>query len=174
MQRASGAYKRTAQAYIAVLGLVFCAVLNVDTLMIARELCNDDAIRTAVVKQAQEQASADQAKGKCSDSLQCVAASIRATDVPPIGWARQEVRALPQRTGWLWKLFGVLISSIAVAMGAPFCFDLLNKFVNLRMTGSPPPDSRQTAASWRDIFEPCAVNGIGLIPSRIEMAKPNS
>jgi hypothetical protein len=28
-------------------------------------------------------------------------------------------------------------------MGAPFWFDLLNKIVNLRLTGSPPPDSRQ-------------------------------
>jgi hypothetical protein len=41
---------------------------------------------------------------------------------------------------------GILISSIAVAMGAPFWFDLLNKIVNLRLTGSPPPDSRQLAS----------------------------
>jgi len=42
---------------------------------------------------------------------------------------------------------GILISSVAVAMGAPFWFDLLNKVVNLRLTGSPPPDSRQPASN---------------------------
>jgi hypothetical protein len=67
--------------------------------------------------------------------------------MPPIGWAGDGVRALPQSTGWLWKVFGILISTVAVALGAPFWFELLNKVVNLRLTGSPPPDSRQPASN---------------------------
>jgi hypothetical protein len=151
MERVSGAYKRRAQVLIAVLGLGLCVGLNVDSLMIIRELWNDEALRTAVAAEAQKQVETPQATEKCPDNakdpLNCVAASIRAANMPPIGWAGDGVRALPQSSGWLWKVFGILISTVAVAMGAPFWFDLLNKIVNLRLTGSPPPDSRRPASN---------------------------
>ncbi len=142
MERVSGVYKRRSQIYIAVLGLVLCSLLNADSLMIARELWSDQALRSAVVAQAQERANKAQASGACDDVLKCTTDSIRAAEVPPIGWARVGVRGIPEGWGWIWKIFGILISSIAVAMGAPFWFSLLNKVVNLRLTGSPPPDSR--------------------------------
>lgn len=146
MERVSGVYKRRAQIYIAVIGLVLCSALNADTVMIARELWGDQALRTAIVTQAQAKT---QVSGACSDkdALQCATDSIRAAEVPPIGWARDGVRSVPAGWEWLWKILGILISSVAVAMGAPFWFSLLNKVVNLRLTGSPPPDSRQPAAN---------------------------
>lgn len=149
MERVSGAYKRRTQLLIAVLGVGLCAGLNVDSLMIVRELWNDDALRTAVAAEAQKQAETPHATDNCKDKdpLTCVTTSIRAANMPPIGWAGDGVRALPQSSGWLWKVFGILISTVAVAMGAPFWFDLLNKIVNLRLTGSPPPDSRRPASN---------------------------
>jgi len=149
MERVGGAYKRRAQVWIVVLSLGLCAGLNVDSFMIIRELWNDDALRTALAAEAQKQAEAPQAMDRCKDKdlLNCVAASIRAANMPPIGWAKEGTRALPESREWLWKVLGILISSVAVAMGAPFWFDLLNKVVNLRLTGSPPPDSRQAASN---------------------------
>jgi len=145
MERASGVYKRQAQIYIAVIGLVLCSALNADTVMIARELWGDQALRTAIVAQAQESATKALASGACNDALKCATDSIRAAEVPPIGRAHDGVRNLPAGWEWLWKILGILISSVAVAMGAPFWFGLLNKLVNLRFTGNPPPDSRQPA-----------------------------
>ncbi|MGA8437526.1 MAG: hypothetical protein WB714_04795 [Candidatus Sulfotelmatobacter sp.] len=124
MERVSGAYKRRTQVLIAVLGLGLCVALNVDSLMIIRELWNDEALRTAVAAEAQKQVETPQATDKCPDNakdpLNCVAASIRTTNMPPIGWARDGVRDAQGSSGWLRKLLGVLISSVAVAMGAPF------------------------------------------------------
>lgn len=40
-----------------------------------------------------------------------------------------------------YKLFGLLVSILAVSMGAPFWFDTLNKFVNLRSTGTRPGET---------------------------------
>jgi len=40
--------------------------------------------------------------------------------------------------GWVLKLIGWLITGLAVALGAPFWFDLLNKLVNLRGSGPRP------------------------------------
>ncbi|MFQ6027733.1 MAG: hypothetical protein ACE5Q6_09600, partial [Dehalococcoidia bacterium] len=51
--------------------------------------------------------------------------------------------------GWLIKLGGILFTAVAVSLGAPFWFDLLNKFVNLRSGGNKPPkasDPRPTGA----------------------------
>jgi hypothetical protein len=142
MDRVSGTYKRRAQIYIAILGVILCAALNADSLMIARELWNDEALRSAIVEQAQERARQGLAMGQCTDVLKCATDSIRASGVPPIGWAGDAVRGIPRGWGWGYKIFGILISSVAVAMGAPFWFGLLNKVVNLRLTGDPPPDSR--------------------------------
>jgi hypothetical protein len=147
MERISGGYKRRAQMIIAVVGLVLCIALNVDSLMIIRELWNDEALRSAVAAEAQKRAESSGTTGQCKDKdpIQCVTESIRTANVPPIGWAKEGARALPESWDWFGKALGIL--SIAVAMGAPFWFDLLNKIVNLRLTGSPPPDSRQPASN---------------------------
>jgi len=40
---------------------------------------------------------------------------------------------------WLWRhLLGFLLTSLAASLGAPFWFDVLNRFVNLRTTGKKP------------------------------------
>jgi hypothetical protein len=149
MDRVSGWYKRRAQQIIFVVGLVLCVLLNGDTLMIVHELWNDEALRSAVVAEAQERASAATVTSGKDDSLADVTQYIRDASAPPIGWSfsGNGARGLPESWGWLWKIIGILMTSVAIAMGAPFWFDLLNKIVNLRLTGTPPPDSRQPAGA---------------------------
>jgi len=54
---------------------------------------------------------------------------------------------IPQGSwGWLVKVFGLLLSILAISQGAPFWFDLLQKLVNLRLAGNPPPDSKKTTS----------------------------
>ena len=42
-------------------------------------------------------------------------------------------------SAWFWKIIGLLATTLAISQGAPFWFDLLQKAVNLRLAGSPPP-----------------------------------
>ena len=42
---------------------------------------------------------------------------------------------------WLYKTLGLLITAIAVSLGAPFWFEMLNKLVNLRMSGKLPAET---------------------------------
>jgi hypothetical protein len=42
----------------------------------------------------------------------------------------------------LLKVLGILASSLAILLGAPFWFDLLNRVNNLRISGDPPALSR--------------------------------
>jgi len=39
------------------------------------------------------------------------------------------------------NLIGFLITALAISLGAPFWFDLLNKFINLRVSGAKPDDN---------------------------------
>ena len=54
------------------------------------------------------------------------------------------VNALPinleNLAGWLEKLLGLVISGAAAAQGAPFWFDILKKFINVRGTGPNPSE----------------------------------
>jgi hypothetical protein len=170
MDRVSGWYKREAQLIIFVAGLLLCVFLNADTLMILKELWNDRALSSAIVAQAEAKGKAlnqtqnqtltsaggqvnvpaSPKEGSERSSVQQVEKEIRDASAPPIGWTGSsgDVRGFPDGvTGWLKKVVGIFISAIAVAMGAPFWFDLLNKIVNLRLSGDLPPDSRQASGS---------------------------
>lgn len=147
MERVTGQYKRRANRYIAVIGLLLCAAVNADTLMIVHELWNDQALRGAVTAQAEARLRQPQ-NGETPASLKEALNSIRDTSVPPVGWASDGVRGLPHGLfPWGMKILGILISGVAVALGAPLWFDILNKFVNVRLNGNRPPDSREHAKS---------------------------
>jgi hypothetical protein len=143
MARVSGWYKRTAQQIIFVAGVLLCVALNADAIMIVRELWSDEALRRAVVAEAEKNVQSGNpadASGK-NVSFQQVAVEIRQANTPPIGWSSVpgDIRALPVTPGeWLLKVLGIALSSFAIVLGAPFWFDVLNKIINLRLSGNPP------------------------------------
>jgi hypothetical protein len=144
MARVTGWYKRMAQKIIFATGLLLCVAVNADTLMIVRELWSDQALRSAVVAQAvkkvQSKTPADYVNPP-DVSLQQVAGEIREANTPPIGWSQNEhdVRALPSSFGaGALKVLGILLTSFAIVLGAPFWFDMLNNLINLRLSGNPP------------------------------------
>ena len=87
--------------------------------------------------------------GKRSEQQLVRSYSIMANLDLPIGWTKVN---MPGKTGngwknvglWLLKLLGILITSAAVSLGAPFWFDILNKVSPLKSssakaTGAPAP-----------------------------------
>jgi seryl-tRNA synthetase len=61
----------------------------------------------------------------------------------PIGWKRDDPRLVPHRWGWLVKILGWLLTAFAISLGAPFWFDLLTKFVNVRSSLKPKDPKEQ-------------------------------
>lgn len=143
MERVSGWYKRMAQKIIFGAGLVLCIAVNADTLMIVKELWNDQALRTAAVAQAEKRAQSTVLANSedLKTALQEVNQAISETNTPPIGWSGEEgkARSVPKTLGLiLLKILGILLTAFAIVMGAPFWFDVLNNFINLRASGDPP------------------------------------
>jgi hypothetical protein len=156
MDRVSGWYKRKAQLIIAVAGLVLCVASNADTVMIVNELWRDQALRTTV----EAAAVAGVKAGAPSDSQPTLTAAIgdvQTIKELPIGWKRTpkdaprpEVRGIPiDCLGWTKKVLGILISILAVSMGAPFWFDILSKMGNLRLSGNPPKPAAASQEAGR-------------------------
>ncbi len=127
MERVSGWYKRRTQITILVLGLAVAVFVNADTLAMMKSLWTNTSLRTALANTAAAQGSLV-APQSILDSFQKAGLPIGWTAVPS---ARDSVSlVLAHGLGWL-------LTAFAVSLGAPFWFDLLNKFVVVRSTVKP-------------------------------------
>ena len=169
MDRVSGWYKRRTQFIHVALGIVFAVALNVDTFLIARTLANDSALRDSLVAQAQELAKTKpEANTDSKKEIEDRIKQLGGLGLP-IGWTDEPVPGLRKWPGWipgtkespepdkpdfdkpvrwgeLWgqtlryHIVGWLLTGFAASLGAPFWFDLLNKFMNLRSAGKAPEE----------------------------------
>jgi hypothetical protein len=151
MERLSGAYKRKLTWISMLTGLVVAIGLNADSFKVAAALYNDPVLRASVVTVATETAKkALPETGKDVDEAKLKAQVERTQDTLrglPIGW--QCVPAGSKEASWhaclgsTWpavflQILGWFLTAAALSLGAPFWFDLLNKFVNIRGAGSKP------------------------------------
>jgi hypothetical protein len=63
----------------------------------------------------------------------------------PIGWDGDPLLSAPRHANWLdWlqKFGGLLITALAICMGAPFWFDLLNQLANIRTSIKPASEDK--------------------------------
>jgi hypothetical protein len=152
MDRVSGWYKRYVQRIILVISLVLVASLNVDSVNIAQVLWRLPTERAAVGTAAAQHAGSGNGAGP---SAAQVVRSISARKLP-LGWTPPHVTTVspdgsrsaavstdPQHlplgvASWLIKLFGLLLSVLALSLGAPFWFDALTKLGSLRQSGPKP------------------------------------
>jgi hypothetical protein len=151
-QRISGWYKRRTQAILFALGLGTAAILNVNAFVIADELFHQSELRSAVTASAESLAASPAAasgtgarvgyESSLTELHKLAAAGL------PMGWRGGPASAAPLYV----LLLGWVITAIAVTLGAPFWFDLLNKFMVLRSTIKPntKPIEQEPKAAMAD------------------------
>jgi hypothetical protein len=76
------------------------------------------------------------------------------------GTTAVQTRLAPVLRPWKWhrsiwpKLLGLILTAIAVSLGAPFWFDMLNKIVNIRSAGRAPDErAKSPEASGKRLAE---------------------
>ncbi|MFO1430248.1 MAG: hypothetical protein U1F76_08930 [Candidatus Competibacteraceae bacterium] len=157
MERVSGRYKRHTQVILFVVGLILTILLNVNTITIAQALARDDTLRQMVVAQAQALAHESDPNSQNADFKQAYEQLNQLS--LPIGWSNgwPGVRpGTPVAGVWdyvLVPLLGWLMTAFAISFGAPFWFDLLNKFMVIRSTVKPEEKSRPEASKDRQSSE---------------------
>ena len=166
MDRASGWYKRRTQALLFTIGLLTAVVLNVDALHILHRLTSDKTFRDVVVNRAAE-AKAPAASSSAGDELariQLARGELEAVTMP-IGWESPTTRGAESQL-WATQFctaaaddkgalaescsfgrnpvyalvrlgLGWLVTALAVMLGAPFWFDVLNRIMVIRSTVKP-------------------------------------
>jgi hypothetical protein len=155
MERTSDWYKRRVQLWTFFSAILFCTILNVDTLKMAQYLWQNPEARAAYVKAAgtiirqtsRDSLVLDSLKKQLSngDSLQISKAKQQIDSLTnrlrtqiaqgttiPMGWETEEIPTSGPLWYWLRKLAGLIISIGAVSAGAPFWFDMLRNVMNIR------------------------------------------
>lgn len=149
MDRVSGWYKRRTQLWTIILAAVLTLIANADTIQIARKLWTDPVLRTAVVEEAKARAQ----KPRPTVSVEYeneddpTAATVTRNEGNQV--SERERDLLGQLVGWRggwsknWNWLtpiGWLLTILAISMGAPFWFDMLNKVMNIRFAGKSPDE----------------------------------
>jgi len=140
MSRVSGWYRRRVQFWLWVWALVVSVGLHADSIQIARVLWTDDATRDAVVARAQQAAGQPLTEENLSSAADTVQ-ELQALEIP-IGWADSFPAGDFPHDVWIVALntFGLLMTAVALTLGAPFWFDLLKKVANVRSAGKAPTE----------------------------------
>jgi hypothetical protein len=150
MDRVSGWYKRRVQLFTFILGIAAAVITNADSFAIFNSLVNDKAVRNAIVADASKQQNA-QVKNENSPKLDDLENRILKYSLP-IGWSSKNPHALPvdnKLIDWLAKIVGWIITGLAISLGAPFWFDLLNKVMVIRSTVKPHEKSKEEGSEDR-------------------------
>jgi hypothetical protein len=137
MERVTGWYKRYTQIIIFALGFIVAGLMNADSMAIVRALSTDDALRRGVVEKAEAYVKAnDSGAAMAGDAKKRLdeAAKKLSEQRLPLGWG--EVLGLGP-VDWFLRVLGWLLTATAISLGAPFWFDLLNKFMNVRSALKP-------------------------------------
>lgn len=146
MARLNGVYSRHMKGISFGIGLVLAVVFNADCLSVAEKLWQNEALRLQIVAAAADKIPQPNCPGNDpSAAIVCQAQGLTAlsqTLAPlPIGWAGSGMPSVWSWAAvgwWLKTLAGWLLTALAVSLGAPFWFDVLQKFMALRASGTKP------------------------------------
>jgi len=156
MDRVSGWYKRRTQIWTILVALVITVAANADTFRIARQLWSDPTLRESVVAEAKVRAAEPRPSMQVDylDPRNPTKPTVTRLGDNPIhqrerdllgqmmGWGSADAGL--GTSGWLLRLLGWLISCVAISLGAPFWFDTLNKFINIRSAGKSPGEAAKS------------------------------
>jgi hypothetical protein len=144
MDRVTGVYKRKLHLFTFISACVVTLVMNADTFHVAGALWNDTSLRAQVVEVAGQ-------VGKDGTASETIDSTIEKLRPFPIGWlpdvetGLSKVVSSPSNLGI--RLLGWLLTIIAVSLGAPFWFDILQRLNVLRATGRRPAREDEAAAN---------------------------
>ena len=137
MDRASGWYKRKTQAIQVVLAFVIVVIANVDSIRITRSLSGvNSPLRDSIKDAAHSLVEAGLVQGPPRAQLSAATEAIGNLALP-IGWVKGGFGPT--------TILGWVITALAASLGAPFWFDLLSRFVNVRASGKAPGEEPKSA-----------------------------
>jgi len=126
MQRVAGAYKRKTQLWTIVIALILTIAFNLDAVRVALALWDQPMILKSLPQLASSVSPTDALKQFQGLGL-------------PFGWDNDAIAYIKDTTNgphWIFAIVGWIVTALSALFGAPFWFDALQKFVQLRGAGA--------------------------------------
>ena len=141
MDRASGWFKRSIQMILIVVGFGIAVTFNVDSIGVFSQLQNAEIANSVAESASNFVSNNPDIDGFTLDQLNVELASVSDFSLG-LGWdavldenSDRYYKNLGFK-GWFLMILGWIVTALAISLGAPFWFDMLNKLVNVRGTGS--------------------------------------
>ncbi|UUY09357.1 hypothetical protein LRS11_04800 [Pseudomonas sp. J452] len=173
MERATGWFKKNTQTLSLVAAAALVLATNFDTIAVVNRLTLDEQARAVLIKAAEQQLSANPPANDATaqpatntGTAQNLAAQPAAQPLEGkelqliidlgqtlgLGWrSSDKSKKQPEKSdNWqthLSKLVGLAISILAVSLGAPFWFDMLQRVMQLRSSIKPKAEEQKKPAS---------------------------
>ncbi|CUX34462.1 MULTISPECIES: hypothetical protein [Agrobacterium] len=172
MDRLAGEYKRQLRLISLGAGLAVAVGLNADSIAVGKAIWNDgdreivrqvgemlpeiSQVNAAACASPPGSANEADAGAEMDCRLRRLADQLDNLRPLPIGWGQETVASPPSGAAgkievrgcsvldMAVKLVGWLITALALSLGAPFWFDMLNKVMNIRGAGTPPQKAKET------------------------------
>jgi len=147
MDRAKGWYKQKISKITFFVGFVVAIGFNVDTIYIAKELKQNTPLRESMIAKIEANTAADSTIQTYIDSLQTMQLNINES-LSLSEYKNFKVDTKDPLRGnrfwaWFFSILGLVLTGIAISFGAPFWFDLMNKFMKLRTSGTPEVNKKK-------------------------------
>jgi hypothetical protein len=143
MDRVAGWYKRKVQLILIILALLLTVATNTDTIVVVKALISSPALRASTVDAAQNyihehSTTATAQNDGTQKTIEDLRKQLQQLSLP-VGWSQHPAN-------WWSAVLGWLLTTVAVSLGAPFWFDVLNKFMVVRSTVKPREKSQNEAS----------------------------
>lgn len=148
MDALSYLYKRKIQLILIGIATVLVLILNANTFTIVNNLSRDTALRAAIVAAATEVVKSPDSSNpsivlakdsEIQKALQQYVFPLNCRSAPEspnnLQAGKKQESSYSALLFWLLSSSGLLITVLAISLGAPFWFDVLNRVVNLRESG---------------------------------------
>lgn len=148
MDRAEGWYTKQTRLILFFIGLILAISFNINSIAITKLLSNNNTARSTMVQAAYAfKMPATDSKDTTDMQLINSAKTLMneqidsANKILGLGYVKTSFKNVD-----VFSIIGWLITALAISLGAPFWFDLLQKIMSIRQAGNKPAETPNASA----------------------------
>ncbi len=147
--RQNGVYTRWSFLRLLIIGFLFAAAMDIDTVHITGTIWKNPEVAEKVAKELEQAAQlsksgdlsqlSDEQRKKLQEAIASAWTQVRDTAPPAYAWQTRPSKLSAEQ--WASKVLGWLLTALATSLGAQFWFNIMSEALKLRAAGRKPDDN---------------------------------
>jgi hypothetical protein len=156
--RQNGVYTRWSFLRLLIIGVLFAAAMDIDTVHITGTIWKNPEMAENVAKELGQAAQlsksgdlsqlTDEQRKKLQEAIASAWTQLRDAAPPAYAWQTPPSKLSPGQ--WASKLLGWLLTALATSLGAQFWFNIMSEALKLRAAGRKPDDDVKKSGQGQD------------------------